>query len=70
MKTFREIIDLFKVKKELAVTLGVTPQSIDNWWARDSIPPGRWNAVVAACAKSGSKLTVQDLANIAEKRVS
>ena len=70
MKSFREIIDLFNKKSELASNLGVTPQTVDNWWVRDSIPPGRWNAIVVACAKQGSSLEIQDLADIAEKRAS
>lgn len=69
MNSFRDVIDLWGPRGEMAADLGNSPVTISSWWQRDSIRAEWFCSVVAAAQKRGfDGVTVDLLAQLAEKR--
>ena len=50
---FAGVIDLWPSEPEFRAALGVSESVVRAWRTRDSIPPERWDEVIAAAAQDG-----------------
>ena len=50
--TFREVIDAFPSRANLAIQIGVMPSTVRLWHMRNSIPEGFWPHIVKAARRS------------------
>lgn len=67
--SFRDVISLWPSRPALASDLGTDRLLVVNaWWNRDSIPAAEFLNVVRAAEKNGYPVTLELLAQIAEKR--
>ena len=65
---FSDVIDLWPSARALAEDIGEKTASVHKWRQRDSIPAGKWLAVVDAAERRGHDLTLSSLAHIASKQ--
>mgnify|MGYP003625108117 FL=1 len=62
MKTPQEIIDLVGGSQSAAAkALGVTPQAVNNWLARGSVPLAHTAKIIAIARSKGVKMNYKDL---------
>jgi hypothetical protein len=69
MLCFRNLLDNWGTRTELAGDLGVEPHKVRLWHSRDSIPPAYWRRFVTAASMRGHDITLDDLAKISEGKV-
>jgi hypothetical protein len=67
MQSFRDIIALWPSPEALADEIGEKGWTVRKWKQRDSIPSGRWLAVIEAAAARGARVTAEEMARIAAR---
>lgn len=68
MDSFRDVIDKWPSRDEMADDLGEKVGTIHKWYARDRIPSEKWSALVEAGKKRRIKITIQQFAAISSRR--
>lgn len=66
MQTFADIVALWPNAVTLAEDIGESPVTVRAWRMRNSIHASHWRPLVRAAKARGIKLTLEDLARIAE----
>ena len=67
-RTFSDVIGLWPTSRDLANALGVEPEAVRNWKARNSIPPEYWVELVDAADRAGIEgIDADHLAGLASK---
>ncbi|HZF44729.1 MAG TPA: hypothetical protein VEZ26_00220 [Sphingomonadaceae bacterium] len=69
MQTFADIVALWPNAVALAGDIGESPVTVRAWRLRNSIHASHWRSIVRAAEGRGIKLTLDDLARIAEREV-
>jgi hypothetical protein len=69
MNSFRDVIDCWGRVDVMATAIAAPVATVRKWRQRDSIPAEWWLSIERAAAKDGLSITVQDLAILAEKRI-
>ena len=64
MKTFQEVIDLWRYPSVLAADIGAKPATVEKWRQRNEIPGRHWMAIAMAAKDRKFPLTVEILARI------
>lgn len=67
IRTFRDVIDLWPSKKDLASEIGVTLAVVTKWWQRYSIPAERWSAILSTSVARDAGLTSDKLTELAAR---
>lgn len=67
--THSDILKKWPSAPQLAKDVGRPKGTVANWIGRNSIPVKHWPAVVAAAKKRGIKVSLEDLARAATKKV-
>lgn len=68
MQSFQDILGRWPSLYDLASDLHVEYGVVKQWRRRNSVPPDRWLALVAAAEGRNILLTVEELAAAAERR--
>jgi hypothetical protein len=68
-QTFKSVVDLWPSPDAMAADLGVKVETVRKWRQRDSIPAENWLAIVQIANRNGHRITVNDLAVLAARRL-
>lgn len=67
-KTFRDVIEMWPSREELAEDVGISYQGVSKWVYRKEIPPSIWPELVAAAIRRGYPVTFDSLNAIRNAR--
>ncbi len=67
MRTFRQVIDRWPSRAELARDLGVPAQNVRKWYFRDNIPGNVWWRLAQRAIMRNIPITISELAYIANR---
>jgi hypothetical protein len=67
--SFRDVVDLWPTRVQLARDLNLSYQTVVSWHVRDAIAPRHWHAIVAAAETRGIPLSYTRLRTIHNKRL-
>lgn len=71
MKKFKDVIDSWPSRREMAEDLIVRVKRINNWHERNSIPSTHWMQIVSSADKRGIQgVTLEVLADIKNRQSS
>ena len=65
-QTWREIIDLWPYKAQMARSLQIDRRNIDNWYRANRVPVKHWRTILRAMQRFGYRLTADDLLDVNE----